>query len=227
MNVNTGLMKVAQMTDYITLSEKTIRRLIKHDQLPNSHVGDRHLQIRPNNMKRYINDTSNAHIAQIDHIHKNDAHLDATTATLAAPLANLVFADVIAASVNGPRMVTMFTGAGGLDLGFSEAGFHIIWGNDFDNDAQAVHALNLGFVDGRNIMDIDENEIPDCDILTAGFPCQPFSNAGNRRGVHDSRGMLYKECLRIIAHKMPKVIVFENVKGLLSTKYIDGRNLIE
>ena len=70
-----------------------------------------------------------------------------------------------------------------------------------------------------------ENEIPDGDIITAGFPCQPFSNAGNRKGVHDSRGMLYKECLRIIKDKMPKVIVFENVKGLLSTKYIDGRNL--
>ena len=72
-----------------------------------------------------------------------------------------------------------------------------------------------------------EDEIPDGDILTAGFPCQPFSNAGNRKGVHDSRGMLYKECLRIIERKMPKVIVFENVKGLLSTKYIDGRNLAD
>ncbi|MDD2268331.1 MAG: DNA (cytosine-5-)-methyltransferase [Eubacteriales bacterium] len=54
-----------------------------------------------------------------------------------------------------------------------------------------------------------------------------FSNAGNRKGVHDSRGMLYKECLRIIEKKMPKVIVFENVRGLLSTKYIDGRNLVD
>jgi DNA (cytosine-5)-methyltransferase 1 len=65
------------------------------------------------------------------------------------------------------------------------------------------------------------------DILTAGFPCQPFSNAGNRKGEDDSRGMLYKECLRIIKAKMPKVIVFGNVKGILSSKYIDGRNLLE
>ena len=56
---------------------------------------------------------------------------------------------------------------------------------------------------------------------------QPFSSAGNRKGVHDSRGMLYKECLRIIEKKMPKVIVFENVRGLLSTKYIDGRKLVD
>ena len=128
---------------------------------------------------------------------------------------------------NAPRLISLFSGCGGLDLGFEKAGFGRVWANDFDTDAQAVYALNLGEIDGRDILCVDENEIPDGDILTAGFPCQPFSNAGNRKGVHDSRGMLYKECLRIIKNKMPKVIVFENVKGLLSTKYIDGRNLVE
>ena len=77
--------------------------------------------------------------------------------------------------------------------------------------------INLGDIDKRDILSVGEDEIPDGDILTAGFPCQPFSNAGNRKGVHDSRGMLYKECLRIIQKKMPKVIVFENVKGLYRT----------
>ena len=114
-----------------------------------------------------------------------------------------------------------------MDLGFQKAGFQIVFANDFDKDAQAVYALNIGKIDGRDILTIDEQEIPEGDILTAGFPCQPFSNAGSRKGVHDSRGMLYKECLRIIQKRMPKVIVFENVKGLLSTKYIDGRNLAE
>ena len=126
-----------------------------------------------------------------------------------------------------PQLISLFSGCGGLDLGFENAGFRRVWANDFDADAQAVYALNLGEIDGRDILSVDENEIPDGDILTAGFPCQPFSNAGNRKGVHDSRGMLYKECLRIIERKMPKVIVFENVKGLLSTKYVDGRSLVE
>lgn len=125
------------------------------------------------------------------------------------------------------KMVSLFSGCGGLDLGFEKAGYDIVFANDFDKDAQTVYKLNIGEIDGRDICTIDENEIPDCDILTAGFPCQPFSNAGNRKGVHDSRGMLYKECLRVIKVKMPEVIVFENVKGLLSTKYIDGRNLPE
>ncbi len=129
--------------------------------------------------------------------------------------------------INGKKytMVSLFSGCGGLDLGFSEAGFKIIWANDFDQDAQRIYELNIGQIDKRDILTVDENEIPDCDIITAGFPCQPFSNAGNRKGIHDSRGMLYKECLRIIKKKQPKVFVFENVKGLLSTKYIDGRLL--
>lgn len=126
-----------------------------------------------------------------------------------------------------PRLVSLFSGCGGLDLGFINAGFEVVWANDFDPDAQAVYNLNFGenVIDTRDILTVEVSDIPDSDILTAGFPCQPFSNAGKRKGVHDSRGLLYKECLRIIESKMPKVVLFENVRGLLSTKYIDGRNL--
>ncbi len=127
--------------------------------------------------------------------------------------------------VHDIRLVSLFAGCGGLDLGFEKAGFNRVWANDFDKDAQAVFRLNLGEIDGRDIREVSVEDIPECDILTAGFPCQPFSNAGNRKGVHDSRGLLYQECLRIIEAKVPKVIVFENVKGLLSTKYVDGRKL--
>ena len=128
---------------------------------------------------------------------------------------------------NKPKLISLFSGCGGLDLGFEQAGFERVYANDFDKDAQAVFALNLGKIDGRDIYEVKEEEVPEGDILIAGFPCQPFSNAGNRKGVHDSRGMLYKECLRMIEAKMPKVIVFENVKGLLSTNYIDGRKLVD
>lgn len=128
--------------------------------------------------------------------------------------------------MDSPRLVSLFSGCGGLDLGFEQAGFKRVWANDFDKDAQAVFRLNLGEIDGRDIRDVLAEEIPECDIVLAGFPCQPFSNAGNRKGVHDSRGMLYKECLRIVEEKKPKVFLFENVKGLLSSKYVDGRSLV-
>lgn len=127
---------------------------------------------------------------------------------------------------SAPRLVSLFSGCGGMDVGFEQAGYNLVWANDFDKDAQAVFSLNLGPIDGRDIRQVPVDEIPDCDILTAGFPCQPFSNAGNRRGVYDARGELYLECLRIIGSKKPKVVLFENVKGLLSSKHQSGKRLI-
>lgn len=128
---------------------------------------------------------------------------------------------------SAPKLVSLFSGCGGMDVGFEQAGFVRIWANDFDSDAQAVFRLNLGEIDGRDITTVPVNDIPDCDIITAGFPCQPFSNAGNRRGVYDTRGELYLECLRIIESKKPRVVLFENVKGLLSSKHQSGKRLIE
>lgn len=197
--MNTELLTVAQTAVYLQLSEKTVRRLINKGVLPASKLGDRLLRIRSTDIDAYIASTSN------------------NSRTSCIECAEI--------DEDQPRLISLFSGCGGMDKGFKKAGFHIVFANDFDSDAQAIYRLNLGEIDTRNILTVSEDDIPDGDILTAGFPCQPFSNAGSRKGVHDSRGMLYKECLRIIKKKMPKVIVFENVKGLLSSKYIDGRNL--
>lgn len=135
--------------------------------------------------------------------------------------------EVVMNMENAPRLVSLFSGCGGMDKGFENAGFHRVWANDFDTDAQAVFKLNFGDIDGRDITTVPVDDIPDCDIITAGFPCQPFSNAGNRRGVYDERGELYLECLRIIESKKPKAVLFENVKGLLSSKHQSGKKLID
>lgn len=129
--------------------------------------------------------------------------------------------------LNHPKLVSLFSGCGGMDVGFEQAGYDRVWANDFDKDAQAVFKLNLGEIDGRDITQVPVEDIPECDIITAGFPCQPFSNAGNRRGVYDARGELYLECLRIIESKKPRAVLFENVKGLLSSKHQSGKKLIE
>lgn len=201
--MNSELLTVTQAAEYLKLSDKTVRRLIKKGDLIASKIGNRAWRIRSSDIENYIYSTSNNTLKEYDAVSQN------------------------VKEERYPRLISLFSGCGGMDLGFKKAGFNIVWANDFDKDAQAVYSLNLGKIDGRDILDINEKEIPNGDILVAGFPCQPFSNAGNRKGVHDSRGLLYKECLRIIEEKNPKVIVFENVKGLLSSKYIDGRNLTD
>lgn len=125
------------------------------------------------------------------------------------------------------KVVSLFSGCGGLDLGLKQAGFNIIWANDFDKNAVEIYRHNIGNIIQGDIRDINEKDIPECDVIVAGFPCQPFSTAGNRLGVNDERGNLYLECLRIIKEKKPKVVIFENVRGILSSKNNDGSLLID
>lgn len=126
-----------------------------------------------------------------------------------------------------PTIISLFAGCGGMDLGFIDAGYEVVWANDFDKDAVLTYRKNVGEIDGRNIKEVKLEEVPSADILLAGFPCQPFSNAGKRRGVDDARGTLFLDTLKIIRAKQPKVVVFENVRGLLSIKDSNGKKLID
>lgn len=144
------------------------------------------------------------------------------------------------------KVASLFSGCGGLDLGFSggfsfygknfeRLGTEIVFANDFDKDAATCYNSNsLLIKDGsrcvlEDIRNIEAIDIPNFDILLAGFPCQPFSNAGNRKGVYDDngRGTLFEECERIIKAKVdngvpPSAFVFENVRGIMSSKMPDG-----
>ncbi len=112
--------------------------------------------------------------------------------------------------------VSLFCGAGGLDLGFEQAGVRTIWANDFDVDACKTHQnwSNAKIVCG-DISKVDIEDIPDSDIILGGFPCQGFSLSGPRK-IDDSRNVLYKHYVRIVKAKQPKVFLGENVKGLLT-----------
>lgn len=115
------------------------------------------------------------------------------------------------------KVVSLFSGAGGLDLGFIQAGHQVIWANDLYEDAVQTYRQNIGdHIVCRNIMDVDASDIPDCDIVIGGFPCQGFSVANTKRSESDERNALYKELVRIIHSKQPKFFLAENVKGLLS-----------
>ncbi|MBN3032674.1 MAG: DNA cytosine methyltransferase [Candidatus Saganbacteria bacterium] len=115
------------------------------------------------------------------------------------------------------RIVSLFSGAGGLDLGFIQAGHKIIWANDIDEDSVNTYKSNIGdhIVLGP-IEKISVGSIPDCDMVIGGFPCQGFSVANTKRNARDSRNKLYLQLLRVIRRKKPKYFIAENVKGLVS-----------
>ncbi len=116
------------------------------------------------------------------------------------------------------KVVSLFSGCGGLDLGFINAGFEVIWANDCFGDAVNTYKKNIGnhIVHG-DITKIPSVDIPnDFDVLLGGFPCQGFSISNSKRSMKDSRNYLYLELLRIVKDKKPKIFAAENVKGLLS-----------
>lgn len=112
--------------------------------------------------------------------------------------------------------VSLFSGAGGLDIGLEQAGFHTVWANDFNHDACETHRLwsNATVVEG-DIGKVDYKTIQDCDIASFGFPCQGFSLSGPRK-INDSRNVLYRHCVKLVEKKQPKLFLAENVKGLLT-----------
>ena len=115
------------------------------------------------------------------------------------------------------KVISLFSGCGGLDLGFIKAGMEIIWANDLYADAVETYKKNIGdHIVLKSILDIKSNEIPECDGVIGGFPCQGFSLANTGRNVDDTRNFLYREFVRVIKDKKPKFFIAENVKGILS-----------
>ena len=118
------------------------------------------------------------------------------------------------------KVVSFFSGLGGLDKGFVDMGYEIIWANDFDKYAVQTYEANFGkhIVHG-DINEIPLEEIPDCDVLIGGFPCQPFSMMGQQKGFEDTRGTLFFRIAEIINDKIergkkPKAVILENVRSL-------------
>lgn len=116
----------------------------------------------------------------------------------------------------------MFAGIGGIDLGFKQAGCEIVWANEIDKYACKTYRLNFGekyLIEG-DIKDVPSKDIPDFDILAAGFPCQAFSSVGLLQGFDDPRGNLFFEVIRVVKDIKPRVVFLENVANLL--KHDDG-----
>lgn len=110
------------------------------------------------------------------------------------------------------KFIDLFAGIGGFRLGFEDAGFECVFSSEIDAHAREMYFTNFGDMPFGDITKIDISSIPSFDVLLAGFPCQPFSIAGEKKGFNDTRGTLFFDIARIIEQHKPKVVVLENVK---------------
>lgn len=119
------------------------------------------------------------------------------------------------------KVVSLFTGAGGLDLGFKKAGFDIIWANEFDSTIWETFEANFPEtkLDKRSIVDVLTTDVPFADGIIGGPPCQSWSEAGAGRGINDKRGQLFFEYIRLLKDKQPAFFLAENVSGILHPKH--------
>jgi DNA (cytosine-5)-methyltransferase 1 len=126
------------------------------------------------------------------------------------------------------NIISLFTGSGGMDLGFKKAGFNTIYANEYDKSIWQTFEHNFPSVklDKRDVRSVRSEEIPDCVGIIGGPPCQSWSEAGALRGINDSRGKLFFDYIRIIKDKKPRFFVAENVSGMLHERNKEAFNTI-
>lgn len=122
------------------------------------------------------------------------------------------------------KVLSLFSGAGGLDLGFEKAGFEIPVANEYDSSIWKTFEENHPKTKliRNDIRNIKSNDLPDVDGIIGGPPCQSWSEAGSRKGISDTRGQLFFEYIRILKEKRPKFFLAENVSGMLSNRHSEA-----
>jgi len=122
------------------------------------------------------------------------------------------------------NIVSFFAGAGGLDLGFQKAGFNVIWANEYDKEIWETYEKNHPhtILDRRSLVNIPAEDVPECDGIIGGPPCQSWSEAGAMKGIEDKRGQLFYDFIRILEAKQPKFFLAENVSGMLLGRHSEA-----
>lgn len=119
------------------------------------------------------------------------------------------------------KLISLFTGCGGLDLGFEKAGFKVVWANEFDKSIWQTIKRNFPHtkLDKRSIVDVPSGEVPEAIGIIGGPPCQSWSEAGALRGIKDERGKVFFEFMRLLSDKHPLFFLAENVSGMLAPRH--------
>lgn len=119
--------------------------------------------------------------------------------------------------------IDLFAGIGGMRVAFEKTGGECVFSSEWDKHAQVTYAANFGETPHGDITLVEVMDVPKHDVLIGGFPCQPFSQAGLKKGFEDTRGTLFFDVARIIDHRKPSMVLLENVKGFVG--HDKGRTL--
>jgi DNA (cytosine-5)-methyltransferase 1 len=216
--VNDRWLSTSDLCQYLSISNDTLYRWIQNNEFPAQKIGKRWKALK-GQVDSWISSRTGIdeqELFKVSDVTKKNGELPWT-----------VFTHPIISESDCPHThFSLFSGCGGIDLGVRQAGFRTVFANDIDEDACRTYRKNLGEIVSGDIREITFPSIKQLDLLTAGFPCQPFSNAGLRKGFLDSRGSLFLSAINAVEQLKPKVVLFENVRGLLSTKH-ECKYLIE
>ena len=124
-------------------------------------------------------------------------------------------------TLSGYTFIDLFAGIGGFRIALESFGSECVFSSEWDKYARNVYKTNFGNLPAGDITKIRPSDIPDCDIVCAGFPCQTFSIAGKKEGFNNIRGTLFFNIAEIVGEKQPKIILLENVKNLM--RHDNGR----
>ena len=116
------------------------------------------------------------------------------------------------------KYIEFCAGIGGTRAGLDAAGWQCVLAVDHDPDAITVHRMTHGSASERDVIDLSPDDLPDADVWVAGFPCQPFSSSGTRLGFEHQSGNVFEHLSRLIQERRPRIVVLENVEGLLTNK---------
>lgn len=133
---------------------------------------------------------------------------------------NMVQIEIINKPAN-IKFIDLFCGIGSFHYSFKKLNWQCVMACDIDSSVRSTYYENYGILPLSDIVEIEPESVVDYDILCAGFPCQPFSQAGKHKGFDDNRGMLFFNIMKFVEYHKPKIIILENVQGLL--KHDEGR----
>ena len=205
------LLTIEEVAQALKVSKMTIYRYIKAKKLP-AYKLEQELRVKEEDLQNFL-DKQNWKCK----VWKKNLDMSNKKKLSKITVPSLFENQNVKSTIGVFKFIDLFAGIGGTRIAFENAGGECVFSSEWDKHSQKTYEANFGEIPHGDITKIDENKIPDFDVLVGGFPCQPFSSIGKRQGfLHAAQGTLFYDVLRIINNKKNSAFLLENVPGLVS-----------